>query len=171
MNLLTTPMLYGLGAAVLAAGLFAGVQTVRLSSEKAAHATTKATHADVLRNLAELTAKAVQEKRAAEAQYSVDMAKAQAESDKRNRDAIANKDATIASLRSGALQLQDHWACLVPAAAGDQAPAFAGRSDDAADLRAEGAAAFVQDADSADGDIVWLQSALIATRKACGVAP
>lgn len=34
MNLLTTPILYGLGAATLAAALFAGVQTVRLSHER-----------------------------------------------------------------------------------------------------------------------------------------
>lgn len=171
MNVVSQGMVYGLGAAALAAALFAGVQTMRLSSEKAAHATTKTQQAQVLQRLAELTAKAVQEKRAKEAQYGVDIAAAQAASDKRNRDALANKDRTIANLRSGALQLRDEWACAVPTAPGNQTAAVAGATDGAADLRTEGAAALVQDADSADDDIIWLQDTLIATRKACGAAP
>lgn len=56
MNFLTMPVLYGLAAAAIGAGVFAGVQTVRLANEKADHSSTKAEHAKVLQTIAEQTA-------------------------------------------------------------------------------------------------------------------
>lgn len=55
MNLLTTPILYGVGAIAIAAGLFAGVQTLRLANcqtDKAEAATELANAAASLRGCA-----------------------------------------------------------------------------------------------------------------------
>lgn len=67
--------------------------------------------------------------------------------------ALRAKDRTIADLRTGNLQLRDHWACAVPPAeTGGPAAAGAG-SDDATERRREGAGALVQVADDADAQL------------------
>lgn len=171
MNLLTTPIMYALlGAAVIAGGV-ATVQTVRLSDEKADHAKTKQDNADVLRNLAELTAKAAQDLRAREQQYARDSRQALTDHQKDKANALAKKDGVIDQLRSRVLKLRDIWTCSVPATSAGGARSIAGRDDDAADLRAAGAGDLVRIFADADGHVRWLQSELVATRKACGVTP
>lgn len=51
-------LVYGLGATLAVATLSTGVQTVRLSNERTAHAATRADNAQTLQTLSELTTKA-----------------------------------------------------------------------------------------------------------------
>lgn len=79
------------------------------------------------------------------------------------RRAKADRDALAAAVRSGAVQLRDHWTGCLSAAA--QAAAGAGRSDAAADLRAAGAGDLVQVARNCDAQARGLQAVLNAERK------
>lgn len=140
-------------------------------AEVTAHKATKAAHATVLRDLATKT-------KAAEAAVKAAGEKAKADrqaNDERFKDARHEADQAkrdlARALRNGSVRLRDEWAC--PAARpaeGDVADLATGQ-DASADLRAAGAANLVGNADHADRWIVWLQSELTSTRKACGADP
>lgn len=137
--------------------------------EVAAHKATKAEHARVIRDLAD-KARAVAEKvKAAGEQAKADRKAADERFKESERDAERAKRDLAAALRrgTGAVRLQDHWACRMPGAAEGDATGTTRRQDAGADLRAAGAADLVAAGDAADRWIVWLQSELTSTRKAC----
>lgn len=77
--------------------------------------------------------------------------------------AKADRDALAAAVRSGAVQLRDHWTgCLSASAA---AAAGAGRPDAAADDRADSANRIVQAARECDAQVRGLQAVLSAERR------
>ena len=179
---LTTPIFAALLAVILLLGgiaakqhfTIAGLET-DVANERAAHAATKAEGAEVLRDLAQRAATVATLVREREGQVQRDTAANDETHRKETSRALAEKDRLIADLRSGAVQLRDEWRCEVPAGAAGHHPdaaAAAGAGGEAAgfDLRAQGAAAFIEDGAVADAWIRWLQVELIATRAACGVA-
>lgn len=166
---LTMPILYGLLAALIAAGAFATVQTLRLSSERTAHADTRTAHAKELREIANLTRAASDEARRRERAHSTALADARATTTKEFTDALALKDRTAADLRAGNQRLRDEWqgcpatTAAVPRDAGTRPPADAG-----ADLRARGAASLVAAGAEADTWVRGLQRELSAAFALCG---
>lgn len=186
---LTTPIFAVLLAIILLLGGLAGWQRFEiahletaeanarasLSDERTAHANTKQHNADVLIELASQAAKVATLVREREQQYLIESAAADDKRRKEKADAIARKDAVIADLRAGRLQLRPEWQCQTPAAGGEgsahvaEPASSAGGNAGLAAVREESAGAFVQDGRDADSWIVWLQTELIATRVACGV--
>jgi hypothetical protein len=164
MNLLTQPIMYGLGALAIAAGLFAGVQTVRLSSEKAAHAQTKTGHAEVLRGLAEMTAKTARAIRTRETDIRGLLDSSNQAREQGISHAVQEQQRIVAGVRDESVRLRKQWqGCRTASAA---VPGNAGAShgiDESAELRATSAGAIVRIGD--DGDI-WIRS-LQAYASAC----
>ncbi len=88
-----------------------------------------------------------------------------AQLEKDHANAIRARDRTIADLRTGNLQLRDHWACAMPSADAGGAPAAGAGSDDAAERRNEGAGDLVQVADDSDGQLRACQATVIDYRQ------
>jgi hypothetical protein len=78
-------------------------------------------------------------------------------------DAQAAADRTIADLRAGTVRLRAAWRC--PGDTGTTAAAGASQPDAAAELRRQGAADLVRNADEADAQIRGLQAILKAERQ------
>lgn len=168
-------------AVVLLAGLFIGgcnhganKWQDKYDAEKAAHVATKASHATVLRDLANKTRAAELAVKAAGEQAKAD----RQANDERFKDARHEADQAkrelARALRAGTVRLRDEFTCPAARPAEGGASAAAGRQDAAPDLRREREAAISDDiaeADAADNWIGWLQSELISTRKACGADP
>lgn len=125
------------------------------SAERANHADTKAKHAKVLANLAELTRKAADEARAKERAH----AAALSAIDQQHQEALTrvqtDHDRLVADLRRGAVRLREPWAC--PAAVSNPAAA-AGQRDAAAERRIEAAAAVVRVGAEADAQLAACQA-------------
>ena len=138
MNFLTAPFLYGLLALAAALGLAAGVQTVRLSSERAAHAGTKLGHAQTLQEIAELTAVAAAAARAREAQHTKDLTAARLTQLEDLTSAQTRIDALAADLAAERRKLRDYWTQNRPAAAVPGADPADSRGESDAELRAAG---------------------------------
>lgn len=140
----------------------------KYDGEVAAHKAAKAEHARVIRDLADKTkaaeaaVKAASEKAASDRKANDERFKdARHEADKAKRDLAR-------ALRAGTVRLRDEWTCPAAGPAEGDAADLAAGQDAAADLRAAGAANLVGNADAADRWIVWLQTELTSTRKACG---
>lgn len=188
---LTTPILYSLLALAGLFGLTTAWQTVRLAhaetaaaqartdtqAEKAAHAETKAEHAQVLQGLAERTAQVAALVRAQDATYLAESAAADARNRKEIANALAKKDAVIADLRAGRMQLRQEWQCEVPliSTSGDrtkpESEAAASGNAGYARVREESAGELVQIGALADTQVRWLQGELVATRARCAAVP
>lgn len=174
MNLITGPVVYALAALCVLLGITAGVQSMRLSSEQAAHAATRTKYAEVLQRLAENAAavarKAQQSAQAFAAAHSTNEQAYQKGID----DGKAAHSALVAGLLDRSIRLQQHWqAAAATAGLAGEAAAAAGGPDEAAHLRAESAGRIIGNADQCDTDIRWFQAELIATRalaESCGVA-
>lgn len=123
---LTAPIMYGLLAIIAALGIFATVQSFRLSTEKAEHQTALAGHAKVLQNLAELTAKAESEYRALEKSGEQATADARSARDEELSDALTKNAALAADVAAGKRRLREAWA-------GQSCPAPGMPNPDAAD--------------------------------------
>lgn len=137
MNWISAPVIYCLLALSALLGITATVQTVRLSSEKAAHATTKADNADAWTKQANLATKASELARRAE---EANAAASLAAKDQLN-EALTNgktrADKLAADLLAERHKLRAFWSqgsgnCPMP---GDSATLSAGQ--DAAQLRSE----------------------------------
>lgn len=159
--LLATPLAF-LGGCSQGADKWEG----KYDTEVAAHKVTKQGHAAVLADLAARTKAVAAAVKAADAQYKADRAANDATHKEDLARAKSNRSATVRALRTGTLQLQDHWAGYQPFGAPGAAFAPAGGQDGYADLRFQGAAEDVQAGDEADAWIGWLQRELIATRRA-----
>lgn len=73
--------------------------------------------------------------------------------EKDHAKALRARDRTIADLRTGNLQLRDHWACAVPDPEVRGTAAAGAGSDDAAERRREGAGDLVQVGDDSDAHL------------------
>ena len=93
----------GTAAALL---LFAGVQTVRLNNEQAAHANTKTEHAGVLKDLAEKTAAAYEVVAAATATMRTELAAADQKHTKEMSNARNENERLRAAARAGAVSVR-----------------------------------------------------------------
>lgn len=139
----------------------------KYDTEAAEHRAAKASHAAVLRDLAsktkaaEAAAQAAGEKAASDRKANDERFKdARHEADQAKRDLAR-------ALRAGTVRLRDEWACPAARPAEGDAADLAPGQDAGADLRAAGAADLVAAGYAADRWIVWLQSELTSTRKAC----
>lgn len=145
----------------------------KFDAEVAAHQATKDEHARVVRGLAERTKALAAQAKAA----SVAAKAARKFNDQRFEDAEREADRAKRDLRhhllrgTGPVRLRDEWTCPAPRSAEGEAGPAAGGQDAGAELRAAGAADIVAAGDAADRWIIWLQTELITTRKACGVPP
>ena len=158
MNFLTAPVLYALLAAAGIAGIAAGVQTVRLSNERADHAETKRQTAETLARLAELTAKAATAVRARETEVRDLLDASNAFREQGIADAVESQQVLVADLRAGNRRLRQQWAGC-PAA--DAVPGDSGTesgADGGAELRAESAGRIARAGDDADIQVRGLQA-------------
>ncbi|WP_313495470.1 lysis system i-spanin subunit Rz [Pseudoxanthomonas mexicana] len=141
----------------------------KYDAEVAAHKQTREGHAQVLRQLADLTKAAQAEAKARATAYTNDTAANDQRHKTETAHALAAKDRVIADLRRGALQLRDWWQAGPVSCPGDAAAAAdSGGNAGAGELRAEGAGDLVQVAAQADADRAWYIAELIATRAFCG---
>ena len=99
------------GGAAAALLLFAGVQTVRLSAEQAAHARTKTAHAVVLKDLAEKTATAYEAVAAAAATMRTELAAADQKHTKEMSNARNENERLRAAARAGAVSVRLEGHC------------------------------------------------------------
>ncbi len=165
MNLLTTPIMYGLAGLALAAGVFSGVQTLRLAHAKQALAETKQIHAEQMAAIAELAAKASDMVRDREHSIAGELSKAAGAYERGKADAQATGDVVERDLRAGNLRLRKQWqGCLSTSPLAGITPG-AGRSDDAADLRSADSGDLVRVGASCDAQVAGAQAALIADRQ------
>lgn len=162
---LTAPIMYALLAAVVAAGLFAGWQTIRLGNERTAHAETKLGHASTLANLAELARKAAEEAREREQEHARTMARIGATHQQELTRVQTEHDRLVGDLRTGLVRLQNRWAGC-PAAPGVSGAGAGGLNADAAARdRQESAARIIAAADACDAQVRGLQSIIRADRE------
>jgi hypothetical protein len=164
MNLLTTPVLYGLGAVAIAAGLFAGVQTLRLSDamsdvaqEQAAHADTKRKQAEVLAHLAELTAQTAVAVSNREREIRGMLDSSNTAREEGIARAVEEQQRVVAGVRDESLRLRQQWRGCAAAPAVPGHAAAQPIADEGAELRATGAGDLVRVGDDADNDLAGLQ--------------
>lgn len=143
----------------------------KYDDEVAAHNATKAAHKGVIDNLAALTKAAAEKAKAASVvAHGERKANDQRFKDAQNEAEQAKRDLRAALRRgTGPVRLRDEWTCPAAGSAQGGTAAAARRQDAAADLRAAGAADLIAAGDEADRWIVWLQSELTSTRKACSL--
>lgn len=135
-----------------------------LSAERAAHVQTKAGHAETLADLAAKSRHAADLARRASTQAKTDRDQVDARHREEMNDAKTEADRLRAALRSGAVELQDRWACRVPGAGEGGAAADAGEAD--AEGRFDSLARVSQAADEDAAVIEWLWASWSADRQA-----
>lgn len=109
MNWISAPVIYCLLALSALLGITAGVQTIRLSSEKAAHATTKADNADAWTKQANLATRASELAREAEQANIVAALASKDQLDKAIEDGNQRAKTLADRVRSGEQRLRDYW--------------------------------------------------------------
>lgn len=132
----------------------ASVQTTIQTVREQGAANVKAAQAQCRADNAVAVSKAQAHARDVESKLAAAMAELAAINAKEKSDAKRNGDAVAAGIRAGTVRLRDEWGGTfnVPGLASGP-----GGSDDAADLRAEGAGRLVELADSCDADIRYWQ--------------
>ncbi|GEM_PF-2445473 len=126
-------------AALLAAIWWAAIlPRQQLANERLAHATTRATHAQVLTDLAQATAEVARKAAAARVTYAEAKAKAESEYNKGVADAYERGRTAAAGIAAGTVRVREVWRereC--PGAAAGQGTELAGRVADVSADRAE----------------------------------
>lgn len=141
----------------------------KYDAEVAAHAATRDEHARQARHVADLAKAAKAESERNQKIYDARTASNDLQHKLELANAIGKRDAVIADLHAGALQLQPWWESGASTCPGQATvAAAAGGQVDAGDLRAEGAADLVQILAEADADRAWYIAELTATRAQCG---
>lgn len=169
-RLLTAPVLYGLGAALVAALGFGGVQTLRLANAKHDAAVARLALEINARNAAERHAEALADARERERALRKDMADARADYHRRIEDAQAAADRDLADLRAGNLRLREHWR-QCEASAGAGTPAAGGAApgaDGSAGLREASAARIVRAVAACEAQVIGLQDVVRGYLRAAG---
>lgn len=142
----------------------------KYDDEVAAHAATRDEHARQARHVADLAKAAKAESERNQKIYDDRTASNDLQHKQELTYAIGKRDAVIADLRAGALQLQPWWGVGASTCSSQTADAADTSGDvDARDLRAEGAADLVQILAEADADRAWYINELTATRAQCGI--
>lgn len=149
-------------AALLAIGL--GVQTVRLTTEKASRAVYEAGVISATAKAAKASAAARDASYVAREAYYWKSGEAENAYQAGRDSAIQAQAVLVSDLRSGIVRLRNEWrGCGVreggPSTGTTQGP------DAETELRAEGAGNLVRAADDADTQVIWLQGELTATRE------
>lgn len=106
---LTAPIMYALLAIIAGLGIFAGLQTFRLSAEKLSHQTDLTKNANVLRDLAQLTAKAAEDYRALEHDGETATNTARGEVLKELTDEKAKNALLAADVAAGKRRMREFW--------------------------------------------------------------
>lgn len=152
--------------AAIAALLWWGAVAPRLglAAERAAHAGTKAAHAEVLAELAAKARHAAELARVASDRVKTDRAELDRRHEEQLRDAKDDADRLRDALHAGTVQLQDRWACRVPGAGEGGAAADAGEADAAGRIDS---IARVSEAAAVDAEVIeWLWESWLADRQA-----
>ena len=136
-NFLTAPVLWGLLALSALLGITAGVQTIRLSSEKAAHATTKTNNADDWAKQANLATRASELARAAETANAAATLAAKDQLTEALSDGKARADSLAADLRAERRKLRQLWTQGSGSCPMSEDSAALARGPDTAQLREE----------------------------------
>lgn len=165
MNFLTQPVMYGLGAVAIAAGLFAGVQTVRLAHERAEHAKAETKLAEYRAETDRQIARFEVEARATEQRHSADLNRIARENLQQSQEASdAAYARAIADARAG--KLRNVWTCPVtPTARVPSVAAGPGKPDEGADDRAEAIGRVLRIAAECDAQVRGLQAVTESDRK------
>lgn len=122
----------------------------------------KLQHAKDARRVANLATAAVQAARAAE-RTQAEAFLAIGEAYEKGKDhAFQRGQDAAAAVRTGTVQLQDHWGCPKPTARVPEAAAGAGQRDEGAELRATGAGDLVQVGADADAQLRACQAVVVA---------
>lgn len=149
-------------AVVLAVGL--GVQTVRLTTERASTAVYKAGVISATTKAAKAAETARDASHVAREAYYWKSGEAENAYQAGRDSAIQAQAVLVSDLRSGIVRLRNEWrGCGVRE--GGPATGTAQGPDEEAELRAEGAGNLVRAADDADNQVIWLQGELNATRE------
>jgi membrane protein involved in colicin uptake len=149
--------MYALLALAALLGITAGVQTVRLSHEQAAHATTKAKNAEAWITQANLATKAEQAARRAEEANAAATLAAKDQLTEALTNGKARADSLTADLLSAKRQLRDFWTTPSPGSGGgaEDSATLASRQE-AAQLRAQAIGAVLNIGAEADARETYL---------------
>lgn len=170
MNFIKGPVVYGLLALSALLGITAGVQTLRLSSEKAAHATTKADNAAAWTTQANLATRASELARTAETANAAATLAAKDQLTEALTNGKARADSLAADLRTAKRQLRDFWTTPSPGSGGgsEDSATLANRQE-AEQLRSEATASIIGIGAEADAREAYLIQRYEAAEKTCGV--
>ena len=111
---------------------------------------------------------ASEDARKAEREHAASLSEIAQSYEKEKDNAEKNHSRVVAGLRSGAVRLQEHWACDAKLPATEPRT---GITDESARLRHESAAAIIAAADEADAQVRGLQTVTRADRATCGAKP
>ena len=152
------PVVYALAGLLLAALVWGGWQWRQATSERSAHAETRAKNAETLAHLAELTAKAAQAVRSRETRIRGMLDASNTAREQGIAHAVESQQNLVADLRAGNQRLRKQWAgCQAsPGVPGDAASESG--ADEAADLRAVDTGNLVRAGDDADLQVAGLQA-------------
>lgn len=157
MNLVTSPVVYGLGAALLVSLGWGGWQLIRVHSERTAHAETKARHAKVLLGLADMTAKTAVAVNAREREIRNMLDSSNTAREEGIANAVIEQQRVVADVRGESLRLRQQWRGCQAALAGTTDAGASGSVNDAAELRATGSGDLVRVGLDADIQVAGLQ--------------
>lgn len=157
MNWISAPVIYCLLALSALLGITATVQTVRLSSEKAAHADARADNADAWTKQANLATRASELARAAETANAAAILAAKDQLTEALTNGKARADSLAADLRAAKRQLHDFWTIPSPGSCGvgEDSATLASRQE-AEELRSEAIAEIAQIGAEADARETYL---------------
>lgn len=165
MNLLTKPMLYGLGAALLASLIFGGVQCSQKQEARQDAAEARRELAEDRERAAKALADFEARARAQEHRHAADMARIDQEHRERLSDAQEAADRVVAGLRAGNLRLQERWRGCGGSTDVPDTGAGSPELDAAARDREEGARDLVHAAAQCDAQVRGLQAVIRADRE------
>ena len=154
---LTAPIMYALLALTLGALIFGGVQCSGKKTAEVALANAQKTLSDERAAVATERQKFIQWARDQEHRHAADMARIDADNQKRIANEKAANDRLVADLRAGNVRLHARWSAAVATAKLSQGVAAAGRPDAAERERQDSAARIIGAADRCDAQVKGLQ--------------
>lgn len=159
-------------ALVIALGVFASVQTLRLSSTQGELTDVKAASKAFQDKMIALTARAATLAAQARVEYHEASARAESAYTAGRESAIEYQNTVVSDLRNGNLRLRNGWQACMSAAPSVQAPAGSAKGPDGpAEVQAEAFGRVLRVGADADVQVTWLQAELLATRQlvqSCG---
>lgn len=166
MNLLTTPVVYGLAAGLAASLIFGGVQTVRLAEARHDVAVGETALALVARDAAAARAEFEAGARLTERTHQADLAALEESHRDRFDEAQREGERVTADLRAGNLRLRQHWQGCAATSAVSAAAGAVGGADEGAELREAGSGDLVRIAAECEAQVIGLQDVVRANVRA-----